>query len=40
MAELSWRDRLFGGFKRTSDRLGESISGVFAKAALDEQTLD
>ena len=40
MAELSWRDRLFGGFKRTSDRLGESFSGVFAKAALDEQTLD
>lgn len=40
MAELSWRDRLFGGFKRTSDRLGDSISGVFSKAALDEQTLD
>jgi fused signal recognition particle receptor len=40
MAELSWRDRLFGGFKRTSDRLGESISGAFSKAALDEQTLD
>jgi len=40
MAELSWRDRLFGGFKRTSDRLGESVSGLFGKAALDEQTLD
>ena len=40
MTDTSWRDRLFGGFKRTSDRLGESLSGVFAKAALDEQTLD
>jgi fused signal recognition particle receptor len=40
MAELSWRDKLFGGFKRTSDRLGESVSGIFGKAALDDQTLD
>jgi fused signal recognition particle receptor len=36
----SWRDKLFGGFRRTSDRLGENISGLFTKAALDEQTLD
>jgi fused signal recognition particle receptor len=36
----SWRDKLFGGFRRTSDRLGENISGLFNKAALDEQTLD
>lgn len=36
----SWRDKLFGGFRRTSDRLGENISGLFGKAALDEQTLD
>ena len=40
MAELSWRERLFGGFKRTSDRLGENISGLFTKATLDDQTLD
>ncbi len=40
MAELSWRDKLFGGFKRTSDRLGESVSGIFGKTALDDQTLD
>ena len=40
MAETSWRDRLFGGFRRTSDRLGENIAGIFTKAALDEQTLD
>lgn len=40
MAETSWRDRLFGGFRRTSDKLGENIAGIFGKAALDEQTLD
>lgn len=41
MAETSsWRDKLFGGFRRTSDRLGENITGLFSKAALDEQTLD
>src|SRR5690606_18009712 len=36
----SWRERLFGGFKRTSDRLGENLAGLFTKAALDEETLD
>jgi signal recognition particle GTPase len=36
----SWRDRLFGGFRRTSDKLGDNIAGLFTKAALDEQTLD
>jgi len=40
MAEQSWRERLFGGFKRTSDRLGENLAGLVSKAALDEQTLD
>jgi fused signal recognition particle receptor len=40
MSETSWRDRLFGGFKRTSDRLSENLTGLFTKAALDEQTLD
>ena len=40
MAETSWRDRLFGGFRRTSDKLGENIAGIFSKAALDDQTLD
>lgn len=39
-SQSSWRDRLFGGFRRTSDRLGENISGIFTKAALDDQTLD
>jgi len=36
----SWRDRLFGGLKRTSDKLGENLTGLLGKAALDEQTLD
>jgi fused signal recognition particle receptor len=36
----SWRDRLFGGLKRTSDRLGDNLTGLFNKAALDDQTLD
>jgi len=40
MADISWRDKLFGGFRRTSDKLGENIAGIFGKAALDEQTLD
>jgi len=35
----SWRDRLFGGLKRTSDKLGDNLTGLFAKP-LDDQTLD
>lgn len=38
--QKSWRDRLFGGLKRTSEKLGENLTGLFARAALDEQTLD
>ena len=40
MADTNWRDRLFGGLKRTSDRLGDNLTGLFTKAALDDQTLD
>ena len=35
-----WHERLLGGFRRTSDKLGENLSGLFGKAALDEDTLD
>jgi fused signal recognition particle receptor len=35
-----WHERLLGGFRRTSDRLGENLSGLFGKAALDDDTLD
>ncbi|MBB6125193.1 signal recognition particle-docking protein FtsY [Sphingobium subterraneum] len=40
MSEKSWRDRLFGGLKRTSEKLGDNLTGLFGKAALDAQTLD
>ena len=36
----SWTERLFGGFRRTSDKLNENLSGLFGKAALDDDTLD
>jgi len=36
----SWSEKLFRGFRRTSDKLGENLSGLFGKAALDEDTLD
>lgn len=35
----SWRDRLFGGLKRTSEKLGDNLSGIF-KAQLDDAVLD
>jgi fused signal recognition particle receptor len=35
----SWREKLFGGLKRTSEKLGDSLSGLLARP-LDEQTLD
>jgi fused signal recognition particle receptor len=36
----TWLDRLRSGFGKTSERLGENLTGLFTKAALDEQTLD
>ncbi|MDQ4419810.1 signal recognition particle-docking protein FtsY [Sphingobium sp. DEHP117] len=38
-APKSWREKLFGGLKRTSEKLGENLTGLFAKP-LDAQTLD
>lgn len=35
----SWRERLFGGLKRTSEKLSDNLTGLFAKP-LDKQTLD
>jgi fused signal recognition particle receptor len=40
MTELSWAERLRSGFRRTSDRFGDNLTGLFGKAALDEQSLD
>ena len=39
MSGESWTDRLFGGFRKTSDRLGQNLTGL-ATARLDESTLD
>ena len=38
-APKSWREKLFGGLKRTSEKLGDNLGGLFAKP-LDDQTLD
>jgi fused signal recognition particle receptor len=40
MSEATWLDRLQTGFKKTSERLGDNLTGLFTKAALDESTLD
>ncbi|MCR2833437.1 signal recognition particle-docking protein FtsY [Parerythrobacter lacustris] len=44
MSETSWKDRLFGGFRKTSERLSENlaapITGVVGTAKLDNATLD
>jgi len=40
MSEGTWLDRLNAGFRKTSERLGDNLTGLFTKAALDAQTLD
>jgi fused signal recognition particle receptor len=40
MSETSWLDRMRSGFRRTSDRFGENLTGLWGKAALDESSLD
>ncbi|NNC48091.1 MAG: signal recognition particle-docking protein FtsY [Sphingomonas sp.] len=37
---MSWLERLTGGFRKTADRVGENISGLTSKQALDTATLD
>jgi fused signal recognition particle receptor len=37
---LPWIDRMRSGLRRTSDRLGDNLSGLFTKAVLDQDTLD
>ena len=36
----SWTDRLFGGFRKTSERLTENLAGIVTKARLDDDQLD
>ncbi len=40
MTGKSWSERLLGGFRRTSERLGENLAGLTGKARLDEEDLD
>lgn len=40
MSGESWSDRLFGGLKKTSERLGENLSGIVGKTRLDDGQLD
>ena len=40
MSSESWSDRLLGGFKKTSERLGENLSGIVGKTRLDDGQLD
>ena len=40
MSKPSWTERLFGGFKKTSERLSENLTETVTKARLDDATLD
>jgi fused signal recognition particle receptor len=40
MSEESWSDRLFGGFRKTSERLSENLAGIVSKTRLDDAQLD
>ena len=40
MSERGWQDRLFGGFRQTSERIGTNLTGLFTKTTLDSDTLD
>jgi fused signal recognition particle receptor len=40
LSDTPWLDRLRGGFRKTSDRLGDNLTGLFTKATLDSGTLD
>ena len=40
MSETSWYERMRLGFRKTSDRLGDNLTGLLTKSALDAATLD
>jgi fused signal recognition particle receptor len=40
VSEESWFDRLQAGFRKTSERLGDNLTGLFTKSALDDEILD
>ncbi len=40
MSETPWHKKLIGGFKRTSERMTENLTGLVTKSKLDAETLD
>jgi fused signal recognition particle receptor len=40
MSETTWTERIFGGFRKTSEKLSQNLAGVVGTARLDESTLD
>jgi len=40
MNDTPWHAKVLGGFRRTSDRLGDNLAGLFTKERLDRATLD
>jgi fused signal recognition particle receptor len=40
MSAETWSDRLFGGFRKTSERLSKNLAGIVTKAKLDDEQLD
>ncbi len=40
MSDTAWHKRLLGGFKKTSEKLTENLTGLVTKSKLDSATLD
>ncbi len=40
MSQTTWHKKLIGGFKRTSEKLGENLTGLVTKSKLDAEMLD
>ena len=40
MSGESWTERLFGGFRKTSERLSENLAGIVSQTKLDDAQLD
>lgn len=40
MSETAWHKKLLGGFKKTSERLTDNLTGLVTKSKLDGETLD
>ena len=38
--KAGWKDRLFGGLKKTSGKLTDNITGLVTKSKLDAEDLD